>query len=483
MSPQNERLVLGRTESLCPQCLKRIPAERVAEGDSVYLEKNCPEHGPFRTIIWRGPPAYEAWAEPAAEKRPSPPSRHPTPVDLGCPFDCGLCAEHRQPSCCVVMEVTKRCDLRCSVCFAGGGAETADPDLGTIESWYQRLLASNGPCNIQLSGGEPTLRDDLPEIITLGRSLGFSYFQLNTNGLRLARDPGYLRRLKEAGVSCVFLQFDGTDDAVYQAIRGAALLELKTRAIAHCAAVHLGVVLVPTLIPGVNTGEIGPILDYALARVPAVRGVHFQPVSYFGRYPEPPRDADRITIPEVMSQIEQQTSGRIKVAELRSPAAESPYCSFHGNFILTPDGALQPAANAAPSGCCGSSASSGECRPLVQIGLGGGETAAQASKKAQQYVALRWTLPDAEASGDPVHSSAAPGSSAMMKIDSLDAFLEQSRKRSFCVSGMAFQDAWNVDIERLRECFIHVVGPHPGIVPFCAYNMTSMMGDALYRGK
>jgi hypothetical protein len=71
----------------------------------------------------------------------------------------------------------------------------------------------------------------------------------------------------------------------------------------------------------------------------------------------------------------------------------------------------------------------------------------------------------------------------MMKIDSLDTFLEQSRKRSFCVSGMAFQDAWNVDLERLRECFIHVVGPQPGMVPFCAYNMTSMMGDALYRGK
>jgi uncharacterized radical SAM superfamily Fe-S cluster-containing enzyme len=243
------------------------------------------------------------------------------------------------------------------------------------------------------------------------------------------------------------------------------------------------VVLVPTLIPGVNTGEIGRILDYALARVPAVRGVHFQPVSYFGRYPEPPRDADRITIPEVMNQIERQTGGRIKAAGFRPPAAENPYCSFHANFILTPDGALQPAANAGQSGCCGSPVASAPARPLVQIGSGGGGTAAEASKKAQQYVALRWTLPNATVGGEPAHSSAAPDSSAMMKIDSLDAFLEQSRKRSFCVSGMAFQDAWNVDLERLRECFIHVVGAHQGIVPFCAYNMTNMLGDSLYRGK
>jgi uncharacterized radical SAM superfamily Fe-S cluster-containing enzyme len=380
------------------------------------------------------------------------------------------------------MEVTKRCNLRCSICFAGAGAETADPDLRTIESWFQRLLASNGPCNIQLSGGEPTLRDDLPEIIKLGRSLGFTYFQLNTNGLRLAHDPGYLRRLKDAGVSCVFLQFDGTDDAINQKIRGAALLETKTRAIAHCAAVNLGVVLVPTLIPRVNTGEIGRILDFALARVPAVRGVHFQPVSYFGRYPEPPHDSDRITIPEVMRQIERQTGGKIKGSEFRPPAAENPYCSFHANFTLMPDGALRSAANASKSGCCGFQADSASTRPLVRIG-GGGETAAEASKKAQQYVALRWTLPNAAASEESTHSSAAPDSSAIMKIDTLDAFLKQSRQRSFCVSGMAFQDVWNVDLERLRECFIHVVGAHQGIVPFCAYNMTNIMGDSLYRGK
>ena len=299
MSPHPEVFAAHHTESVCPVCLQRLPAERIADRDDVYLDKRCPEHGSFRTIIWRGPPSYESWTAPA--KPPSPPEHPSTSVSQGCPFDCGLCPDHRQHTCCVVLEVTKRCNLSCPVCFAESRAQAADPDIATIESWFQRLLSAGGPCNIQLSGGEPTLRDDLPEIITLGRSLGFSFFQLNTNGLRLATDAAYVRRLKAAGLGCVFLQFDGTNDAIFRTIRGAALLTAKTNAISNCAVERLGVVLVPTLVPKVNTEDIGAIIDYALARRPAVRGVHFQPISYFGRYPKPPGDGDRITIPEAIA--------------------------------------------------------------------------------------------------------------------------------------------------------------------------------------
>jgi uncharacterized radical SAM superfamily Fe-S cluster-containing enzyme len=47
---------------------------------------------------------------------------------------------------------------------------------------------------------------------------------------------------------------------------------------------------------------------------------------------------------------------------------------------------------------------------------------------------------------------------------------------------MAFQDAWNLDLERLRDCCIHTVSTDGRIVPFCAYNLTSRSGRALYRG-
>lgn len=127
------------------------------------------------------------------------------------------------------------------------------------------------------------MREDLPEIIRLGRKKGFGFFQLNTNGLRLAAEPGYAKALREAGLDTVFLQFDGLDDRVYQILRGRPLLEEKRRALEACAAAGLGAVLVPVIAPGVNEGQGGgnyPLRSGAYARRP---GGAFSAISYFGR--------------------------------------------------------------------------------------------------------------------------------------------------------------------------------------------------------
>ncbi len=451
---------LGNTESVCPVCLKRIQAQRVAVNDDVYLDKTCTEHGYFRTIIWRGTPSYASWLVP---KLPSQPPVCATTVNRGCPFDCGLCPEHRQHSCCVLLEVTQRCNLLCPVCFASSQMADRDPDLKTIKEWYLMLLDSGGPYNIQLSGGEPTVRDDLPEIVALGRSLGFNFIQLNTNGLRLADDPAYVRRLKKVGLSCVFLQFDGTNDTIYETIRGAALLDEKKAAIGRCAEERLGVVLVPTLIPGINTENIGSIISFAVSSMPSVRGVHFQPISYFGRYPMQPSDKDRITIPEVIRSIECQTNGAIKAEDFRPPQGENAYCSFHGNFVLMSDGVLKSCTKEAQSGCC---------QP---------QPAAFGAKKTQRFVAQRWTSSERSPHATKPQDGAACCDT--MNVDSLDAFLDRVDHFSMCVSGMAFQDAWNLDLERLRECFIHVVSPESRVIPFCAYNLTDKRGKPLYRGR
>lgn len=453
----SDGVVLGRTESLCPECLKRIPAFKVAYGDDVYLEKTCDEHGLFRVIIWRGShPAYLSWA---TEKLPSRPPACDTPVEKGCPFDCGLCPEHRQHTCCVLLEVTGRCNLRCPVCFAQSGAAGPEPSLQEISGWYEKLMRSGGPFNIQLSGGEPTMRDDLPEIIALGRSLGFTFIQVNTNGLRLANDPAFSLQLKNAGLSCVFLQFDGTTDSIYEVIRGKALMAEKKQAIQRCAELELGVILVVTVIPGVNDGNIGEIIRFALERTPTVRGVHFQPVSYFGRYPQSPKDQDRITIPELIRAIELQTNGKISSASLRPPRAENAYCSFQGNYVLMPDGELKTWQQKETQGCCG---------PLP---------AAEGANRAREFVAKKWTAPlMADADGNKTGAACCAGNT-----DSLDEFLDRVKRFSFCVSGMAFQDAWTVDLDRLRECFIHVVAGDERIIPFCAYNITGCNGKSLYR--
>lgn len=318
------RVILAHTESLCPHCFKKIPAQRVQKGDAVHLVKQCPEHGETQTVIWKGKPLITHWMRP---KTLAGPSKYATTIEKGCPFDCGICPAHRQRTCTALLEVTRRCNLHCPVCFAdskttaisdlkAGEDEGAlvisgqkdDPDLKTIQAWYERLIhLTGGGCNIQLSGGEPTVRDDLPRIVEMGKSMGFGFIQINSNGLRLAEDPLFVRDLKKAGLDSVFLQFDGLSDTIHQRLRGKKLTSLKERAVANCRAFNLGVVLVPTLVPGVNDGEIGDIIRFGLDHSPYVRGVHFQPISYFGRYPEAPSDAHRITLPQVIQAITDQT--------------------------------------------------------------------------------------------------------------------------------------------------------------------------------
>ena len=447
--------ILSQTESVCPECLARIPAARVQRGENVYLEKNCPEHGPFSVVIWRGQPAFSSWVRP---KTPSHPKNPFTQAKLGCPYDCGLCPEHQQQSCCVLLEVTQRCDLHCPVCFAdAANVNHPIPDLthAEIGAWYERLLAAGGPFNIQLSGGEPCVRDDLPQIIRLGRAYGFTFFQLNTNGLRLACDLEYLAELKAAGLSTVFLQFDGSQDTIYQKIRGRKLLDKKMAVIERCAQMDVGVVLVPTLVPGVNTDDIGNILRLALAHMPAVRGVHFQPISYFGRYPEAPSDEARITIPEVIRAVEQQTAGLFQSSALCPPGGENAQCSFHGNYVLMPDGALKPLTRHKGESCC---------QPV---------DAAQGAARSREFVAEHWATP-VPLTTLPVFSGPSLGE--------WDVFLERKRTHTFCVSGMAFQDAWTLDLDRLRDCYIHTASPDGRLVPFCAYNLTDRQGRSLYRG-
>jgi len=446
--------------SLCPDCLRLIPAWREEAGQEVYQVKDCPEHGRFRTLIWRGPPEFASW------RRPKIPARlefYGHPVERGCPFDCGLCPEHRQRTCTAVLEVARGCDLGCPVCYADspqpGGPE---PGLALIEEWFRAVRRAASGCNIQLSGGEPAGRDDLPEIVALGRELGFDFIQINTNGLRLGRDRAYLEALVRAGLSSVFLQFDAVSDRVYRRLRGRPLLAEKLRALEACREVGLGVVLVPTIAAGLNLDQAGPILELAVEHSPTVRGVHFQPLSRFGRYPKGLSEQDRLTLPELMRAIESQTKGRFPAASFRPPGCENSLCSFQGNFLLHADGRVQPLSPAHDPGC----------RPPP-------EPAEQGALRAIARTARSWASPGPGGSEEGTCSCCRPAEPG--RLIPLDDFIALASRRTLSVSAMAFQDAWNLDLERVRDCCIHVVAPDGGLVPFCLYNLTSRDGKRLYR--
>lgn len=313
--------LLSWTESLCPYCLRRVPARRVVEDDAVYLEKKCSVHGELaRALLWRnGPRVYGEWSR-FGGKTAKGPKRYLTSTAHGCPYDCGLCANHKQDTCSAILEVTQQCNLCCPVCFSAAKKPIAvDPDLSRIAQMLQSLLDCGGPYPIQLSGGEPTLRDDLPQIVALARKKGYEHVQINTNGLRLARDNDYGQALKDAGTTTVFLQFDGVTDDVYKQIRGTALLSLKLRAIERCSQLKIGVILVPTLIRKLNDHQVGSIIQLAKKWIPTVKGVHFQPMTYLGRYPRAPANEDRILIPDLLGAIDKQTGGELKVDNLVPP--------------------------------------------------------------------------------------------------------------------------------------------------------------------
>ena len=440
-------MIFGKTKSVCPVCLRVLDASKRAERDGIFLDKNCPEHGLFTALIWEGNLAsYLRWN---AENTVSDPPRNGCAADRGCPYDCGLCTEHLRKGCCMLLELTKRCNLRCPVCFASAGKETDSEDLPLteIERQYDYMMAHGGPFNIQLSGGEPTIRDDLPEIIQMGREKGFSFFQLNTNGLRLAAEAEYAQELRDAGLNTVFLQFDSVTDEAYQILRGRPLMAEKMEAIRNCAAAGLGIVLVPVIAAGVNEHEIGQILRFAMDHMPAVRGVHFQPLSYFGRChlkrPERP-----VTIPRILKEIEEQTNGAMKAADFTGGGAENPYCSFHASYRINRNGELKCLPRRSGGACCCTS-----------------------SDDSRNSVAEQWRGPEQiEFTED-----------ALTETLSLDTFLEQARAKTFAVSGMVFQDAWNLDLDRLKRCHICELDSQYGMVPFCAYNLTDSSGKALYR--
>lgn len=440
--------------------------------DETWLERVCPEHGTATALVWRGAPDFEAWrARGAGGVCPEPALSEPPP-NPACPTECGLCAAHARQTCCVLLEVTQRCDLECPVCFAGAWRQAPqDPAIGTIEGWFRRLLEVAPGCNLQLSGGEPTLRDDLPEVIALARTLGHSFMQLNTNGLRLAAESGYAERLADAGLSTVFLQFDGVDDEPYRVLRGRPLAAVKERAVERCAAAELGVVLVPTVVRGVNLDSLGAILDFALARAPAVRGVHVQPLALLGRHTSAGgQGAERVTLPDAMRALAEQSAGRVALADLTPGDCEHALCSFSREYLRCDDGTLAPLGE--PEDACGC----GAARPRRRDGLAPTEKAA--------HVAARWSAarpPTARPPATPSNAGCCCGSALVDTPaggesdggDQWDAIIADIKTRTFSVSGMAFQDSWTLDLERLRYCYLHVLAADGRLVPFCSYYLTA----------
>lgn len=298
------------TKSLCSICEKPVDAKIIYNNDGVFILKDCPKCGEHKELLEQD---YNYHLNKFKYDKPGTKSSVQTNSDLGCPYDCGLCENHDQHTCIGLIEITKRCNLNCPMCYADSGSGK-DLDLLTIEKMMDFYIESENLNAeiLQISGGEPTLHNDIIEIIKLARRKGIKYVMLNTNGIRIAHDEMFVKELaKFRGGFEVYLQFDGFSDDVYEQLRGQKLLDIKKKAISNLSKYNIPTTLVATIENNKNDNYCGEILVYAM-NTKSVRGVNFQPVSYYcGNKP----NEKRITLSGILNRIEQQTNKMLKATD------------------------------------------------------------------------------------------------------------------------------------------------------------------------
>jgi uncharacterized radical SAM superfamily Fe-S cluster-containing enzyme len=295
------------TLSLCPVCLKRVDAKIVFENDNVFMLKNCEEHG-FQKVLIANDVAY--YKNIRNYNKPSEiPLKFNTKTHYGCPYDCGICADHEQHGCLTIVEITDRCNLTCPTCYAMSSPHYGrHRTLEEVEKMLDAIVANEGePDVVQISGGEPTIHPDFFQILDIAKKKPIKHLMVNTNGIRIAKDFEFAERLASYQPDFeIYLQFDSFKPEALQHLRGKDLTDVRKKALEHLNKLNLSTTLVVTIQKGINDDEIGKIIEFALQQ-PCVRGVTLQPTQIAGRTENFDPAKDRITMTDVRKKILEQT--------------------------------------------------------------------------------------------------------------------------------------------------------------------------------
>ena len=423
--------LLHSTGALCPLCLAELSASVYADAlGLVWMERCCPEHGEVLTRIWPDEEHY-TWLRSLAFPKTAPALAKSCTGP--CPFSCGPCSRHERRGTLMEIEVTKRCNLHCPVCFMSAQDGEGDPTLDEIAAMYDAIAESIGiNAAVQLTGGEPSCRPELPELIAMGRAKGFWGIELNTNGLIIAQREGYLEALVEAGLTGVYLSFDGLTKDVYRATCGADLLDVKLEAIQRCREAKTQVVLAATIVSGLNDLQLGDLLRFSLANADVVAGLALQPAFTSGRF-----EANRalpLTMGDVIFALAGQSEGLIEPYDIWPLGCSHPLCDT-GTFLVRSEAAPH-ASGFVP-----------------------------ATRELTREAFLAAYSPDS------------PQGSVF-----LDVLARQGKAvhEGLSLVIMNYMDAATMDTQRLRECSMMVALPDGRSIPFCSYHLTDAGGRRIY---
>jgi uncharacterized radical SAM superfamily Fe-S cluster-containing enzyme len=467
---------LEKISSVCPACyqegsIKKIDAKIVEENGKVYILKNCDKHGNFKDIYFSDVNLYNKWFKYLVT------GSYAQDVKTHVFDEPALYDKHMSQSVLTNLLITNRCDLRCGYCFmnAGASGRVYEPSIEKIREMM--IMARNerptGSKAIQITGGEPTIREDILEIVKMAKEVGYSHVQVNTNGMKLAESVEFCQALKDVKVNTIYMSFDGVTKETNPWI------EKNKKAIENLRKVNLKCVLVPVLIGGKNLHQTGKIIKFALDNMDIIRGVNFQPISFCGRITkikDDKREKQRVDYVMMMEAIEKEFKGKIS----RDDFYPVPFVFPVSKLIEILKGKSQVEFTAHP-GCGGATYifvddngdplpvtrfidvkslldfinKQSEIKgPLKKIRIAGTFLRNIDSfvdyNKAPHGFNLKKLLKDAAIGGS---------------YDSLRGF----HYKSLFVGSMWFQDAFNLNIDRLQRCVIHYA-TEEGIVPFCTYN-------------
>ena len=435
--------------TICSKCFRKLEGKIVFENDKVLLLKCCPEHGAERVLIADDIDYYRRCRE-VFIKQPEMPVVYNTPVKWGCPYDCGLCTDHEQHSCLSLVEVTDSCNLRCPVCYAGSGPERLEHrPLPLIERMLDAVVRNEGhPDVVQISGGEPTLHPDFFAILKMARERPIRHLMVNTNGLRIAREEEFVKRMAaEMPDLEIYLQFDSFEREALLDLRGSDLRDVRKAALERLNRYDLSTTLVMTLRKGLNDGEIGKVIDFALTQ-PCVRGVTLQPIQDAGRLQRFDPATDRLTLTEVRRKILEQTN--VFRAEDVIPVPCHPD-ALGMAYALKVDGKVVPL--------------TGMIDPQVLID-GARNTIVYETEQSVRDCLFRLF-----STNHSPESGATSLRDLLCCLPRVDAPPNLSYRNIFRVLIVQFLDAHAFDVRSVKKTCIHIVHPDGRLIPFDTYNL------------
>ncbi len=492
-------------ESLCPDCNKKIKATLSIEGTNVVMEKTCLEHGSFKEILSNDKDFFLRMEKlsfndflgvlnPQATKQ------------KGCPFDCGLCTEHKSTTMMGVIDLTNRCNLKCPICFATADASgyLYEPSFEQVKEMMLNLYnlqPAHTPC-LQFSGGEPTLHPKFLDIVREARKIGFTQIQIATNGITLANGVNgmsgeeFAKKASEAGLNVLYLQFDGITDDIYKKIRGRSLLEIKKKAISNASKYGIRTILVPTIVKGINDHQIGDIYKFAIENINSICAISWQPVALTGRIPEKEKNKMRFTLTDLAHETEKQFPYikkqdwyplafvspfsrflEVLTGEIRSQISCHAHCGTGTYLIVDTENKENPQHVPLP-------------RFIDVVGLMTKMKEIYNNYSGRKYFKnLRSkfdVLNFAKQLEEFYDQDKAPNNMSFKEFFSyINTFTDRKhftdnlfkkkvlsgqKWKLLIVAGMHFQDSYNYETERVQRCVVHYAAPNGCLYPFCTYN-------------